>query len=64
MLQRYRLLLSINPMCGIIDGYRSAILGTPWDLLGLAISSTTAVALFLFGLFYFRKVERLFADIA
>jgi lipopolysaccharide transport system permease protein len=64
MLQRYRLLLAINPMCGIIDGYRSAILGTPWDPFALAISSTTAVALFLFGLFYFRKVERLFADIA
>jgi lipopolysaccharide transport system permease protein len=64
MLQRYRLLLAINPMCGIIDGYRSAILGTPWDLLSLVISSTSAVALFFFGLFYFRKVERRFADIA
>jgi lipopolysaccharide transport system permease protein len=64
MLQRYRLLLAMNPMSGIIDGYRSAILGTPWDLLALAISSTTAMALFVFGLFYFRKVERLFADIA
>jgi homopolymeric O-antigen transport system permease protein len=61
---RYRRLLSLNPLCGIIGAYRSSILGTPWDLGELAISTATTVALFAFGLYYFRRTERYFADIA
>lgn len=62
--ERYRLLLALNPMGGIINAYRSAILGTPWNLPTLAISSTSALLFFILGLFYFRKTERRFADIA
>ncbi|MHC4947617.1 MAG: ABC transporter permease [Planctomycetota bacterium] len=62
--ERYHWLLAINPMAGIIDGYRSAILGKPWNLTTLTISSITTVALFVFSLYYFRKTERRFADIA
>lgn len=65
---KYRWLLALNPMMGVINGYRSAIFGEergmPWDLPVLAISSLVAMGLFLFGLFYFRKTERRFADIA
>ncbi|MDH3347169.1 MAG: ABC transporter permease [Desulfobulbaceae bacterium] len=61
---KYRWLLALNPMAGIIDGYRSAILGKPWNLTTLAISTVVAIVLFVFGLFYFRKTERRFADIA
>jgi lipopolysaccharide transport system permease protein len=62
--RRWQLLLSFNPMFGIISSYRSAILGLPWDFWPLAISSTSAVALFIFSIYYFRKTERQFADFA
>lgn len=61
---RFHPLLALNPMFGIIDAYRSAILGTPWNWATLGISTASALVLFVFGLFYFRKVERRFADIA
>lgn len=61
---KYRWLLGLNPMAGIIGGYRAAILGTPWDLQSLGTSAVVTVVVFVFGLFYFRKTERRFADIA
>jgi lipopolysaccharide transport system permease protein len=61
---RWQLVGSINPMFGIVTAYRSAILGTGWNLESLAISTVSAVGLFLFAIFYFRKVERRFADFA
>jgi ABC-type polysaccharide/polyol phosphate export permease len=51
-------------MFGIVNAYRSAILGTPWDFLSLGISTTSAILLLVFSLFYFRKTERRFADFA
>lgn len=54
----------MNPMAGIIDGYRSAILGKPWNLMNLGISSAVAAAMFVFGVWYFRNTERGFADVA
>jgi lipopolysaccharide transport system permease protein len=64
MPERYQMILALNPMCGLIEAYRSAILGSPWNLPTLAISTVTSLLLFVFGLFYFRKTERRFADIA
>jgi lipopolysaccharide transport system permease protein len=64
MVGRWWPLLSLNPMFGIIDAYRSAILSLPWHLGSLAISTAVAVLLFAFSLFYFRKTERQFADFA
>jgi lipopolysaccharide transport system permease protein len=61
---RYRWLFVLNPMFGIVTAYRSAILGTPWDWQSLAISSISAVFLFLLAVFYFRRTERRFADFA
>ena len=62
---RYQWLLALNPMAGIIDGYRTAMLGgRPWNFTVLGVSAATTVLLFVFGLFYFRKTERRFADIA
>lgn len=60
----YHWLIALNPMTGIIDGFRSAILGTPWNLTTLSISSISAMALCALGMYYFRKTERRFADIA
>jgi lipopolysaccharide transport system permease protein len=59
----YHPILSLNPMFGLIDGSRSAVLGTPWHLPSLAISSASSLALFVFGLSYFRRTERRFADL-
>lgn len=62
--EKYRWLISLNPMSGIIEAFRSATLGHQpinWDLLG--ISTGMAVAIFVSGLLYFRKVERSFADV-
>jgi lipopolysaccharide transport system permease protein len=62
--QKWHAWLALNPMTGLIDAYRAALLGTPWKLDTLLISSLSALAIFVFGLFYFRKVERSFADVA
>ncbi|MGN6664492.1 MAG: ABC transporter permease [Solirubrobacterales bacterium] len=59
----WRTLSAINPMVGVVEGFRWATLGTgnaPWDLIG--ISALSAVALLLAGLAYFDRVERGFAD--
>jgi lipopolysaccharide transport system permease protein len=61
---RWQLLMSLNPMFGIVTAYRSAILGLPWNFSALAISTVTTISLFVFSLFYFRKTERRFADFA
>ena len=57
-------LLALNPMVGIIDGFRAALLGSPWNMTTLTISAVSSIALMAFGLFYFRKTERSFADVA
>lgn len=56
-------LFYLNPMAGLIEGFRAAFLGRPFDIVGLSISFTVAVAFFLAGILYFEKVERRFADI-
>lgn len=61
--QRYQYLLVLNPLVGLIDGYRSAILGSPWNLKALSASVVMTVVLLAFGLYYFRRTERRFADI-
>jgi lipopolysaccharide transport system permease protein len=62
--RRATLVLSLNPIFGIVNAYRSAILGLDWNIPSLAISTTSALALFTFALFYFRRTERRFADFA
>jgi lipopolysaccharide transport system permease protein len=57
-------LLSLNPMFGIVDAYRSLILGIPLDLICLLISSTSATVLLIVAVYYFRSTERRFADFA
>jgi lipopolysaccharide transport system permease protein len=60
---RWRWLLYLNPMTGLIEGFRSAFLGKPFDLRGLGASFAIAVVMFAAGVTYFEKVERRFADI-
>lgn len=61
---RWRLLYSLNPMVGVIDGFRWCIQGTAVSLYmpGFIISIVTSSLVFYFGLRYFRKTERSFAD--
>jgi len=61
--ESWRWLILLNPMTGIIDAYRSAILGKSFEWGSLGISMGIAVVIFLCGLMYFRKTERYFADI-
>jgi lipopolysaccharide transport system permease protein len=60
-----RMLFALNPMVGVIEGFRSALLGTtafPWDLV--AMGWLSAVLAGVSGTLYFRSRERLFADVA
>ena len=60
-----RLLFGLYPMVGIIEGFRVALLGTgpmPWDML--AVGTASAAVIFISGLFYFRRMEVTFADVA
>jgi lipopolysaccharide transport system permease protein len=63
--ERYRALYALNPMAGVIEGFRSAMLGTnavAWSTIGVSLAAS--VVLFLSGVLYFRKMERVFADVA
>jgi len=57
-------LIALNPMSGAIDLARNAILNKPLNFELLLISIFSAIVLFFIGLFYFRKTEAFFADIA
>jgi homopolymeric O-antigen transport system permease protein len=61
--EQYQWILGLNPMAGIIDGFRSAILGKPWNMPTLFTSLASTLVLLLVGVMYFRKTERRFADI-
>ncbi len=61
----YYLIYGLYPMAGVIEGFRSSLLGytpMPWDLIGMG--SISAVIFFITGAFYFKKTERIFADVA
>jgi lipopolysaccharide transport system permease protein len=62
---KWRLLYSINPMVGVIDGFRWAILGAESRLYGpgFFLSVILVVAILVTGVWYFRKTEKTFADI-
>ncbi len=59
----WRWLLYLNPMAGVVEGFRSAFLGRPFDALGLGISFIIGTMAFLAGVWHFNRVERRFADI-
>lgn len=61
--EAWRLLYSLNPMAGVIEGFRWALLGkTAMPAISLAISLLAALALVIGGIYYFRRLERTFAD--
>jgi len=58
----WRLLYALNPMVGVIQGFRWAILGSSPPNLLILVSALVVTVLFISGLFYFRHMERTFAD--
>lgn len=61
---KIKLIYGLYPMAGVITGFRSALLGhmpLPYDLIGMG--TITAVILFITGALYFRRKERIFADV-
>lgn len=59
----WRWLFMINPLAGLIEGYRSAIFGKPFDLTGLGISILIIFVVLIYAAYTFRRMERSFADI-
>ncbi len=62
--EKWRLLYALNPMTGVVEGFRWALLGSttsaPTGML--AVSTGISVVLLITGLYYFRRMERRFAD--
>jgi len=62
--ERYRMIYALNPMTGIVEGFRSVLLGTvafPTDMV--IISAAISICLFAIGIIYFKQVERYLADV-
>ena len=61
--EHWQILMGLNPMAGVVLGFRYALLGSPasWQIMGLSL--TVAGVLFVLALFIFRRMESRFADI-
>ena len=61
---KWRLVYALNPMTGVVEGFRWALLGTQQSAPSamLIVSTTIAILVLVSGLFYFRRMERQFAD--
>jgi len=63
--EKFRLVYGIYPMAGVIEGFRSALLGKkpmPWDLI--FVGTIVSFLLVVSGAYYFRRMEKIFADVA
>ena len=61
---RFRVLYGLNPMAGVIEGFRWSLLGTDapdWTLMG--VSAVVVALLLIGGMLYFRRMEKTFADV-
>ncbi len=62
--ERWRWFYALNPMTTVVDGFRWVLAGTPAPTLEMVVASTAAVALTMWlSLRYFRRMERVFADV-
>jgi len=61
--ERWRWLLALNPMSGIIEGYRAALLGQPFDWTALATAAVLTFVVLACAVVAFRRMEKQFADI-
>ncbi len=58
----WRSLYGLNPMAGVVEGFRWALLGTPAPGAIIWVSTVASLAVLISGAFYFRRMERIFAD--
>jgi lipopolysaccharide transport system permease protein len=61
--QKWRWLLMLNPMSGIIEGYRASLFGLPFDWTALGVASVLTILVLVYAIYAFGRVERSFADI-
>ena len=61
--EKYRWIASLNPMVGLIQGYRSALFGQPFNWLSLTVATAITFIVLIYAAFTFRRMERSFADI-
>lgn len=61
--ENWQWVLALNPMTGVVDGFRSALLNQPFDWPNLGISTASATVMLFVGLVCFRRIEGQFADI-
>jgi lipopolysaccharide transport system permease protein len=61
--ERWRLIFAINPLTGILEGFRCSLFGVQCDWPAIAVSTTTVAAIALFSLFVFKRMEDDFADV-
>lgn len=61
--EHWRWVISLNPLTGLIGGFRSCFLALPFDWPSIFIAFTSSLVFFVSGIFYFKSVERRFADI-
>lgn len=59
----WRTLYGLNPMAGVVEGFRWALLGSNPPGMMLVVSSSAAILLVASGLYYFRRMEKTFADV-
>lgn len=61
--ERYRWIAIANPMTGLLESFRATLFGTPLHFVALAWSVVASVLILVSGAYYFRRKERLFADL-
>jgi len=63
--EKWRFVYSLNPMVGVIDGFRWSIIGGDYQLFwpGFALSMVLVMLILGGGIFYFRRTEKIFADV-
>jgi lipopolysaccharide transport system permease protein len=61
--EKYQLLFHLNPMAGVVEGFRWCLVGGPEPHKFAYISFLLVIILFVWSLFYFKKIERIMADI-
>ena len=61
--ETYRMIYSLNPIVGVIEGYRSCLLGTPMPWTYIWPGIITAVIILISGALYFKRMERVFVDV-
>jgi lipopolysaccharide transport system permease protein len=61
--EHYRILYSINPIVGVIEGFRACLLGTPMPWEYIYPGMISCIVLLVLGAMYFKRMERIIVDV-